>query len=232
MRRVVCSVALCLVAVLAQAKEYGRYDISSILSVSEAPGGQHSVRFNLPLLDQILDDIGSHAEGYPPHFDSVDDRQRAEHDVSVIASLLDPLAGGFSRNTELLLRMGYLHTLGHNLDLAGSAQKAVEAFTALLALAPDDRRGNFRYGMFLATTTKVADAIPYLEKAKSLGVVAAEYPLGMAYTAVGERAKALENLESYSKRVPGDGNVVKVIDAVRKGNIEIKNGNPGIGGSR
>jgi predicted Zn-dependent protease len=128
--------------------------------------------------------------------------------------------------------MGYLHTLGHNLDLAGSAQKAVEAFTALLALAPDDRRGNFRYGMFLATTTKVADAIPYLEKAKSLGVVAAEYPLGMAYTAVGERAKALENLESYSKRVPGDGNVVKVIDAVRKGNIEIKNGNPGIGGSR
>lgn len=126
----------------------------------------------------------------------------------------------------MLLRLGYLHTLGHNLDIADSDKKAVDAFTALLVLSPDDRRGNFRYGMFLATTTKVADAIPYLEKAKTLGVVVADYPLGMAYVAVGDRAKALENLETYSKRVPSDGNVVKIIDAVHKGSIEIKNGNP------
>jgi hypothetical protein len=80
--------------------------------------------------------------------------------------------------------------------------------------------------MFLATTTKIADAIPYLEKAKSLGVLAAEYPLGLAYSATGDRGKALENLENYSKRVPGDENVIKMIDAIRRGNIEIKHGNP------
>src|ERR1700691_1166734 len=168
MRRVLFVVALALVAVLARAKEYGHYDIRSIFSLSGPSGGQHSVTFNLRALDQILDDVGSHAETYPPHFDSIDDRQRAEHDLSGIASLLDPLAGNFYHNTELLLRLGYLHTLGHNLDIAGSDKKAVDAFTALLALSPDDRRGNLRYGMFLTTTTKVADAIPYLEKAKSL----------------------------------------------------------------
>jgi len=226
MRRLLFSIALVLFAVLAQAKEYGHYDIRSIFSLTEAPGGQHSVTFNLPALDQILDDVGSHAQSYPPHFDSLEDRQRAEHDISGIAKLLDPLAGNFSGNSELLLRLGYLHTLGHNLDIPGSDKKAVDAFTALLALSPDDRRGNLRYGMFLATTTKVADAIPYLEKAKSLGVLAADYPLGMAYAATGDRGKALENLESYSKRVPSDENVIKMIDAIRRGNIEIKHGNP------
>ena len=226
MHRLLISIVLALFAVLVQAKEYGHYDVRSIFSLSEAPGGQHSVTFDLPSLDQILGDVGSHAELYPPHFDSIEDRQRATSDVSGIAKLLDPMAGNFLRNPELLLRLGYLHTLGHNLDIAGSDKKAVDAFTALLTLAPDDRRGNLRYGMFLATTTKVADAIPYLEKAKSLGVIAAEYPLGMAYVAVGNRTKALENLEGYSKRVPGDENVVKIIDAVRKGDIERKNGTP------
>jgi len=226
MRRLLFSIALALFALLVQAKEYGHYDIRSIFSLTEAPGGQHSVTFDLPALDQILEDVGSHAESYPPHFDSIEDRQRAQGDVSGIANLLDPLAGNFSRNAELLLRLGYLHTLGHNLDLAGSDKKAVDAFTALLTLAPDDRRGNLRYGMFLATTTKVADAIPYLEKAKLLGVLPAEYPLGMAYVATGDRTKALENLESYSKRVPGDENVAKIIDAIRKGNIEHRNGTP------
>ena len=48
----------------------------------------------------------------------------------------------------------------------------------------------------------------------------------MAYAATGDRTKALENLESYSKRVPGDENVVNIIDAVRKGNIEHRNGTP------
>jgi hypothetical protein len=133
MRRLLFSIALALFAVLAQAKEYGHYDIRSIFSLSEAPGGQHSVTFNLPALDQILDDIGSHAEGYPPHFDSIEDRQRAEHDVSGIAQLLDPLAGNFSGNSELLLRLGYLHTLGHNLDIAGSDKKAVDAFYSIVS---------------------------------------------------------------------------------------------------
>jgi hypothetical protein len=67
-----------------------KWSIRSIFSLPEAPGGQHSVTFNIPALDQILDDVGSLAEGYPPHFDSIEDRQRAEHDVSGIAKLLDP----------------------------------------------------------------------------------------------------------------------------------------------
>jgi hypothetical protein len=88
MHRLLLSIVLALFAVVVQAKEYGQYDVRSIFSLSEAPGG--SVTFNLPSLDQILGDVGSHAELYPPHFDSIEDRQRATSDVSGIAKLLDP----------------------------------------------------------------------------------------------------------------------------------------------
>jgi regulator of sirC expression with transglutaminase-like and TPR domain len=65
-----------------------------------------------------------------------------------------------------------------------------------------------------------------LEKSKSLGAVNADYTLGLAYSAVGDKKKALENLEHYAKRVPDDGNAAKLIDAIRNGNIEMKKGNP------
>jgi hypothetical protein len=53
-----------------------------------------------------------------------------------------------------------------------------------------------------------------LEKARSLGVVNADYWLGWSYVAVGEKTKAIANLDSYTKRVPSDQNAVRILDAV------------------
>jgi Tfp pilus assembly protein PilF len=95
-------------------------------------------------------------------------------------------------------------------------------FTTLLKLTPDDPLANYRYGVFLASTAKPGDGIPYLEKAKSLGVVNADYWLGLSYQAAGDKAKAVENLENYVKRVPSDGNAVRMLDAVRNDRVETK----------
>jgi tetratricopeptide (TPR) repeat protein len=209
-------------ALLALGQQYGHYDIQKIFSVSDAAPGKSSVTINVVYFSQVLDDLGRHAGMYPPQFDSADDRQRAEHDVSAISSLLDPMAANFSHSPPLLLRLGQLHAIGHNLDIPDSGEKAIAAFTTLLSLTPDDGQANYRYGVFLAETTKTAAAIPYLEKAKALGMANADYWLGRTYLSLGEKEKAIENLQSYTGRVPGDQDATRMLDAARHGKVEIK----------
>ena len=78
------------------------------------------------------------------------------------------------------------------------------------------------YGTFLAGTGKPKEALPYLEKALAVGVTDAAYALGMTYLTLGNKQKALENLEAYRQRNPNDGNVAKLIDGIRNGKVEIK----------
>jgi hypothetical protein len=126
----------------------------------------------------------------------------------------------------MLLRLAVLHGFGHNLDIPGSSEKAEALFTKLLGITPDDPQANFRFGVFYAVTAKRANAVPYLEKAKALGVPNADYWLGVTYASLGENAKAIENLTSYTNRVPTDINAAKILDAVRNGKVEIKQGMP------
>jgi len=209
-------------ALLTLAREYGHYDIKQIISVAPGASGKPAVTINIIYLSRIVDDLGRHAAVYPPHFESAEDRQRAERDVVAISELLDPISDKFSHNPVLLMRLAMLHASGHNLDVPGSAPKAVAAFTALLNQAPEDPQANYRYGVFLAAATKNGEAIPLLEKAKSLGVVDADYWLGWSYAVAGNKAKAIENLERYSKRMPGDQNAAAILDAVRHDRFNIK----------
>lgn len=211
---------------LAHAKEYGHYEVSKVISVSGIETGKPSATVNLVYFSQILDDLGSHASIWPPQFDSIDDRHRAEHDVYLLSNMLDPVADNFSHSTPMLLRLGMLHGFGHNLDIPGSSEKAEAVFTKLLEQSPDDPQANFQFGKFYALTLKRANAIPYLEKAKALGVSNADFWLGMTYTSLGENAKAIDNLTSYTTRVPTDTNAAKMLDAVKHGKVEMKQGIP------
>ena len=78
------------------------------------------------------------------------------------------------------------------------------------------------YGTFLAGAGKPKEALPYLEKALSVGVVDAAYAIGMTYLTLGDKDRALKNLEDYKRRKPSDRNVDKLIDAIRNGKIEFK----------
>jgi tetratricopeptide (TPR) repeat protein len=183
--------------------------------VNQAVPGKPSVTINVAYLAQVLGDLQRHAGTYPPHFEFADDRQRAEHDVAGLSSLLDPLSGNFSHNPQVQLSLGLLHAIGFNLDIAGSHDKAVTAFSILMELAPNDPQANYQYGAFLAATTRKGEGLSFLEKAKSLGVVNADYWLGWSYVAIGEKTKAIASFENYTKRVPSDQGAAKILDAVR-----------------
>jgi len=203
------------------ATEYGHYDPKRILTVSETPSGKkHGI--DGKYLDQMLSDLARHAKNYPPQFDTPQDRQRAIQDIKTLSGMLDILVNGPSPNPEILWRAGFLNSMGHNLDISGSAEKASATFQKLLAVSPSDSRGNYMYGTFLAGTGKPKEALPYLEKALAVGVTDAAYALGMTYLTLGNKQKALENLEAYRQRNPNDGNVAKLIDGIRNGKVEIK----------
>jgi tetratricopeptide (TPR) repeat protein len=207
---------------LALARGYGHYDVQKVVAVTQPAPGKPSATVNIAYLSQILDDLSRHASSYPPQFESTDDRKRAEHDVSAISGMLDPLSDDFAHSPDLLMRLALLHAFGHNLDIPDSSQKAVAAFTTLLNLSPNDPMANYRYGVFLATTAKYGDGIPFLEKAKGLGVVSADYWLGVSYQLAGDKAKAVEHLERYTQRVPSDVNAARMLDAIRKDKVETK----------
>jgi tetratricopeptide (TPR) repeat protein len=142
--------------------------------------------------------------------------------VAKISGLLDPLSPNFAHSAPLLLRLALLHAIGFNLDIPDSHDKAVAAYSTLIALTPEDPQANYQYGAFLAATTRKGEGIPFLEKARSLGVVNADYWLGWSYVSVGEKAKAIENLENYTKRVPSDQNAARILDAVRNDKVKFE----------
>lgn len=223
MHKCVLSLLVLLVSFAASAKEYGNYDSKRLLAISETPSGKkYSV--DSAYLDQMLNDLSVHAKNYPPQFDTPQDRQRATQDVKALSGILDILIDAPTPNPEFLIRAGYLNSIGHNLEIAGSADKANLIFQRLLAVAPADPRGNYMYGTFLAGVGKPKDALSYLEKALAVGVTDAAYAIGMSYLSLGDKEQALKSLEDYKRRKPSDTNVDKLIDAIRNGKIDVKKG--------
>jgi tetratricopeptide (TPR) repeat protein len=213
-------------AIVTLDREYGYYELAKLVSVTEAAPGKSSVTVNLNYFTRLVEDLERHAGRYPPHFEFADDRQRAERDITAISKMLDPLTDNFSKNPQMLLRLALLHAAGHNLDVPDSAPKAIADFDKLLSLTPDDPQANYRYGSFLAATTRKGEGIPLLEKAKRLGVPEADYWLGLSYQLVGDKAKAMESLETYTKHAPNDQQAAVLLQAIRDDKFEIKTAKP------
>jgi tetratricopeptide (TPR) repeat protein len=213
-------------ALVALDREYGYYQLAKLVSVTEAAPGKSSVTVNINYFTRVLEDLERHAGSYPPHFEFADDRQRAERDITTIAKMLDPLTDNFSKNPQMLLHLALLHAAGHNLDIPDSAPQAIADFDKLLSLTPEDPQANYRYGAFLAATMRKGEGIPLLEKAKRLGVPEADYWLGLSYQLVGDKAKAIASLETYTKHAPNDQQAAVLLQAIRDDKFEIKTGKP------
>lgn len=207
------------------AEEYGQYDARRLLTVAETPAGK-TYGFDGAYLEQILNDLARHAQNYPPQFDSPQDKQRAVRDVRTVAGMLDILLQGPAPNPELLLRAAWLGSMGHNLDIPGSPEKAEAAFKRLLALQPEHPRGNYLYGTFLAGSGRAKEALPPLEKALAAGVVDAAYAIGMTWLSLGDKTRALASLEDYRRSRLGDENAARLIEAVRNASLQLRQ-NPG-----
>jgi tetratricopeptide (TPR) repeat protein len=221
MRLLAVLVPLFLAIATAQAQPYGPHDPMQILLTKEtATGKTHAL--DTQYLERILDDLSAHALNYPPRFDTPEDRKRAERDVKLLAKMLGFLTEKPNPHPEILLRAALVNSIGHNLDIPGSAEKAASLYRKLLATAPSHPRGNYLYGLFLDGAAKPAESLPYLEKALAAGVNDAAYTLGLAHLSLGNKAKAIAYLEEYQRRVPGNPNTAQFIDAVRNGRFEIK----------
>jgi len=204
-------------------KEYGKYDLRDALMTKKADDGKDEHGLDMVMVSKVIDDLATHAKNYPPTFRSEDERTRAERDAKILVYLLDMIAAGDEVEAGILLMAGFVNAIGHNLDIEGSAEKATAYFERLLKREPDHPMGNFHYGVFLASTAAgQKKSLPYLEKALKLGVENAGFSLGLAYLMLGEKAKSLEYLESYSEKNPDDQGAKEIIEAIKSGKIKVQ----------
>lgn len=219
-RIVILALSMLLASTCIYAREYGKYDLDRMRTIEETSSGK-KYGMDEKYLDPMLHDLGFHARNSPPQFDTDEDRKRAVLDVRAMSGMFDAVLSGPEPDTELLVRAGFLNIIGRNLGIPGSAEKAKTYFNSLLKAAPSDPQGNYLYGTFLASEGKTKKALKYLEKALSVGVTDAAYTLGMAYLKLGNKKKALENLEIFRQRSPyHDESVAKLIEDIQSGNKE------------
>jgi tetratricopeptide (TPR) repeat protein len=140
-----------------------------------------------------------------------------------LIELFEILAADDDARTELLLKAAFVDRIGHNLDIEGAPQKAVQNYERALKREPNNPQANVSYGIFLAGTGELQQkSIPYLETALKLGVADARYTLGLVYISLGDKEKALGYLEAYSKKRPEDTKAKEIIEAIHSGNIHTK----------
>lgn len=221
MRLLLLAFSLLLASSAGNAAEYGSYDLQRLLTVADSPGGKQ-YGIDGAYLDRMLGDLHAHAGSYPPRFDTDAERQRAVQDVRRLSAILDVIIDAPDPGDAMLLRAGFVHSVGHHLDLPGAAAKAHTIFAGLLAANPANAHANYLYGTFLGGSGKAKEALPYLEKALALGVVDADYALGMTHLLLGDRKSALEYLDAYQQRKPADTSVGEFIAAIRSGRFELR----------
>jgi tetratricopeptide (TPR) repeat protein len=200
-------------------KPYGNYDLRNSLIAQKSAGGNVEYRIDKKLISQVLDDLTAHAKDYPTKFRSKEERARAVRDAKKLQSVFDTLASKDDTDTQILFTAAILNGLAHNLDIEGAAQKAVIYYERILHREPENPKGNYYYGTFLASASRPKESLPYLEKALKLGVEQAGFSLGMAHLTMGDEAKALEYLESYSKRNPSNKEAKQLVENLKAGKI-------------
>jgi predicted Zn-dependent protease len=214
MRKLLLAVAVFQMSASAQAAQYGHYRIEQIFGTS-TQNHASSTDLDLPELNRMLADLNSHAGTVPIQFDNADDKGRARSDTQQLSSRLDQLIRGTAPSAQLLQSAATVNAIGRNLQIPGSAERADTAFVSLLRQTPNSPRANYLYGKFLLQENRPKEAISLLEKSKSLGVTYADYPLGLSYMVVGDRGRALENLQHYATRFPSDATVRQIIEHLR-----------------
>lgn len=204
-----------LAAPVTYATGYPEHDPQKILTASENASGQKTYGLDMRYLDRMLGDLSRHAGHYPPHFESPEQKQRAIQDLNALSGMLGMLLKEGKPNPQILFRSAIANRMGHNLDILGAAEKAEQQFQALLQAEPDNRQGNYQFGVFLAETGRPERSSPYLEKALALGVEEAHYSLAMIYLGMGNKEAAISRLEAYLKARPNDRSAQTLITAIK-----------------
>ncbi|HEV7406513.1 MAG TPA: hypothetical protein VGO11_26415 [Chthoniobacteraceae bacterium] len=205
-----------------------RYLTITLICGFVATGFSAEVSLDLKAMDATLEKIAAHAKGFPPTFASAAERKQTEHDLKAAIKVLDAAVGQYPHDPELLFRDGYANAMGQHLDLPGCDQQFIKAFEEFLKLKPNDKKGNFLYGGFLAATaTRQKDCVPYLKKAIELGEPDAHYTLAFHYLTQQNKEQAIHHLTEYAKAYPDEAAAIKAkIAAIKEANIKVKREGP------
>lgn len=213
---------LCSALVLAQ-EPYGQHDPQRVLVQTTLESGEVQYQLDYAKFDPILVDLARHARYYPVRFDSDADAQRATQDTARLIALLDPLMEGPQlANAPFMSRAAMLYSIGHNLDIPQAAQKAHFAYETLIRISPNDPQVNYAYGTFLTGSGNADMALPFLQKARDLGVVEANYSLGISYLMLGQKETALDYLQAYLRANPDATETADFIEAINEGRVEMQ----------
>lgn len=206
---IIFSVFVALVSVAALAAPYKPEDVKQIVKKNKI--GEYV--FDLKVLDAHIKNLMLHTANYPPKFDSESDKMQATKDIIFLTNMMETLVNDPKPDPEILWRVGLLCGLGYNLDLPGMSRTADAVFKKAVELEPEHMMANYHYGIFLAGKGNFKDAQTYLKRALARGHRDAEYSLGLTYLGLGNKAKALENLNSYQKKNPTK-NISRMINAI------------------
>lgn len=198
-----------------------KYSLEEALQVRMDQAGRERYSLNREVIGYYLNRIASHARAYPPSFESDAQRRDVSHKLRRLIDVLGVVA---ANDPELMLRYAFAQSMGHNLDFADSASEAIRAFETLLKADPDDRRANYRYGMFLSSTAQSIQALPYLEKALEAGEEDARYTLGLLELEHRDRDRGLRLLERYTLNVPENLHALRMLVAAREGRLSFHQG--------
>ncbi len=197
-----------------------QHEPKELLSVKTDAAGKPQISLDLKVVDYFLGEIGKHIANYPPKFSSENEKIEV---LTVLQTVLDQLdvLDTDQQDPKLLHRVAAANAMAYNVDVPGSGQLAEATYRILLKQDPDDVEANYGYGAFLSQTgTEGKRAIPYLMKARELGVVRADYSLGFTYLTLGDKEDALKYLQLYAKEAPDQAaDIQKTIDAINTGNI-------------
>ena len=189
---------------------------------TEAAGAAPKAVSEWAEFDAVLDRVAPHAKYYPPTFTDAAERKKIEAELK---ALLRSLAKALKKRPDepaLLFRDGFANAMGHNLDLRGCPERAIQSYQRLLELQPENGNAHFHFGGFLASTAAHQKAsIGHLRKALELGVTDAHYALGFALLTQGDKDGALEQFREYSRLNPGDEQARKMIEHIAKGEVRV-----------
>ncbi|HEX4299517.1 MAG TPA: hypothetical protein VH327_01470 [Gammaproteobacteria bacterium] len=196
------------------------YALKDTVATQTGPDGKTTDSLNVQVVDDLLQTIARYAGSYPPQFDNDAERDDVSDKLTRLIVLLASVDTGASVNVEVLRREAFAFNLGCNMHLRESCTKTAESYQRLLAMTPDDPAANYLYGVFLSgTASRQRDAVPYLDKALSLGVKQADFSLATVYLMLRDKDKALAYMQAYSADFPDDPNAKQFISAIRSGKL-------------
>ncbi|MFL6659832.1 MAG: tetratricopeptide repeat protein [Massilia sp.] len=191
--------------------------LAAILFLSLLASRAVATDFPFEYVDSVIARVGEHAKRYPPHFDSEEQKAEMVKSLKEVLGALDKAPNKVHGDKEILFRYAFLNSMGHNLDIPGCGNKAIEGYLRLLEFDPNDKRANYNFGSFLVGTKHIAKSIPFLQKAIDLGEKEAHYSLAFAYLSEKRNDEALAELKKYLEFDPQNETARRLVSKIEGG---------------